>query len=121
MVIHPPMLYCGYVGMVVPFGIATAALLGGELGEAWTGSLRRWTLIPWTFLSVGIILGSWWAYAVLGWGGYWAWDPVENASLMPWLTGTAFLHSVMMQEKRGMLRVWNVWLVFTTFLLCILG
>ncbi|HET9156639.1 MAG TPA: cytochrome c biogenesis protein CcsA, partial [Myxococcaceae bacterium] len=102
MVIHPPMLYLGYVGMVVPFGIAVAALLRGQLGDAWMATLRRWTLIPWTFLSVGIVLGSWWAYAVLGWGGYWAWDPVENAGLLPWLTSTAFLHSIMIQERRGM-------------------
>lgn len=121
MVIHPPMLYCGYVGMVVPFGIATAALLGGELGEAWTGSLRRWTLIPWTFLSVGIILGSWWAYAVLGWGGYWAWDPVENASFLPWLTATAFIHSTMVHERRKTLKLWTLSLVLATFLLTILG
>jgi len=121
MVVHPPMLYCGYVGMVVPFGIATAALLGGQLGEAWTGSLRRWTLIPWTFLSVGIILGSWWAYAVLGWGGYWAWDPVENASFLPWLTATAFIHSTMVHERRKTLKLWTLSLVLATFLLTILG
>src|SRR5262252_7496248 len=121
MVIHPPMLYCGYVGMVVPFGIATAALLGGELGQAWTSSLRRWTMIPWTFLSVGIILGSWWAYAVLGWGGYWAWDPVENASFLPWLTATAFIHSTMVHERRRVLKLWTLSLVLGTFLLVILG
>jgi cytochrome c-type biogenesis protein CcmF len=121
MVIHPPMLYCGYVGMVVPFGIAAAALLRGELSEAWTASLRRWTLVPWTFLSVGIILGSWWAYAVLGWGGYWAWDPVENASFLPWLTATAFIHSTMVQERRKMLKLWTLSLALGTFLLTILG
>ena len=121
MVIHPPMLYSGYTGFTIPFAFALAALLGRYPGEKWIHITRRWTMIAWCFQSAGILLGAHWAYAVLGWGGYWAWDPVENASLMPWLTGTAFLHSVMMQEKRGMLRVWNVWLVFTTFLLCILG
>jgi len=121
MVIHPPMLYSGYTGFTIPFAFALAALLGRYPGEKWIHLTRRWTMIAWCFQSAGILLGAHWAYAVLGWGGYWAWDPVENASLMPWLTGTAFLHSVMMQEKRGMLKVWNVWLVFTTFLLCIFG
>ena len=121
MVIHPPMLYLGYVGMTIPFGIAVAALLRGDLGEAWTATLRRWTLIPWTFLSVGIILGSWWAYAVLGWGGYWAWDPVENASFLPWLTATAFIHSTMVQERRKILKLWTLSLALATFLLTILG
>src|SRR2546422_2209191 len=121
MVIHPPMLYSGYTGFSMPFAFALAALLGRYPGEKWIHVTRKWTMIAWCFQSAGILLGAHWAYAVLGWGGYWAWDPVENASLMPWLTGTAFLHSVMMQEKRGMLRVWNVWLVFSTFLLCILG
>src|SRR3989454_398024 len=121
MVIHPPMLYSGYTGFTIPFAFALAALLGRYPGEKWIHITRKWTMIAWCFQSAGILLGAHWAYAVLGWGGYWAWDPVENASLMPWLTGTAFLHSVMMQEKRGMLRVWNVWLVFSTFLLCILG
>ena len=121
MVIHPPMLYSGYTGFTIPFAFALAALLGRYPGEKWIHLTRRWTMIAWCFQSAGILLGAHWAYAVLGWGGYWAWDPVENASLMPWLTGTAFLHSVMMQEKRGMLKVWNVWLVFATFLLCILG
>jgi cytochrome c-type biogenesis protein CcmF len=121
MVIHPPLLYSGYTGFTIPFAFALAALLGRYPGEKWIHLTRKWTMIAWCFQSVGILMGAHWAYAVLGWGGYWAWDPVENASLMPWLTGTAFLHSVMMQEKRGMLRVWNVWLVFTTFLLCILG
>src|ERR671918_1391424 len=121
MVIHPPMLYLGYVGMTVPFGIAVAGLLAGRLGESWMRPLRRWTLLPWAFLSVGIVLGAWWAYAVLGWGGYWAWDPVENASLLPWLTATAFIHSVMVQERRGMLRVWNLSLLLATFCLTILG
>jgi len=121
MVVHPPMLYLGYVGMTVPFGIAAAALLRGELGEAWTTTLRRWTLIPWTFLSVGIVLGSWWAYAVLGWGGYWAWDPVENASFLPWLTATAFIHSTMVHERRKVLKLWTLSLVLGTFILTILG
>ena len=121
MVIHPPMLYLGYTGFTVPFAFALAALLGRYPGEKWIHITRRWTMIAWCFQSVGILLGAHWAYAVLGWGGYWAWDPVENASLLPWITGTAFLHSVMMQEKRGMLKVWNIWLVFTTFMLCILG
>jgi cytochrome c-type biogenesis protein CcmF len=121
MVIHPPMLYLGYTGFTVPFAFALAALLGRYPGEKWIHITRRWTMIAWGFQGVGIILGAHWAYAVLGWGGYWAWDPVENASLLPWITGTAFLHSVMMQEKRGMMKVWNVWLVFITFMLCILG
>ncbi|MFZ1972637.1 MAG: heme lyase CcmF/NrfE family subunit [Candidatus Acidiferrales bacterium] len=121
MVIHPPMLYLGYTGFTVPFAFALAALLGRYPGEKWIHITRRWTMIAWCFQSIGILLGAHWAYAVLGWGGYWAWDPVENASLLPWITGTAFLHSVMMQEKRGMMKVWNVWLVFVTFMLCILG
>jgi len=121
MVIHPPMLYLGYVGFTVPFAFALAALLGRYPGEKWIHITRRWTMVTWCFQSLGILLGAHWAYAVLGWGGYWGWDPVENASLLPWITGTAFLHSVMMQEKRGMMKVWNVWLVFVTFLLCILG
>lgn len=121
MVIHPPNLYSGYTGFTIPFAFALAALLGRYPGEKWIHLTRKWTMIAWCFQTMGILLGAHWAYAVLGWGGYWAWDPVENASLLPWLTGTAFLHSVMMQEKRGMMKVWNVWLVFTTFLLCILG
>ena len=121
MVIHPPMLYSGYTGFTIPFAFALAALLGRYPGEKWIHLTRRWTMIAWCFQTIGVLLGAHWAYAVLGWGGYWAWDPVENASLMPWLTGTAFLHSVMMQEKRGMMRVWNVWLVFATFLLTIFG
>ncbi|HXQ25733.1 MAG TPA: heme lyase CcmF/NrfE family subunit [Candidatus Acidoferrales bacterium] len=121
MVIHPPMLYSGYTGFTVPFAFALAALLGRYPGEKWIHITRRWTMVAWCFQSVGILLGAHWAYAVLGWGGYWAWDPVENASFLPWITGTAFLHSVMMQEKRGMMKVWNVWLVFVTFMLCILG
>jgi cytochrome c-type biogenesis protein CcmF len=121
MVIHPPMLYLGYVGFSVPFAFALAALIMKYPGEKWIHITRRWTMVTWLFLTCGIFLGAHWAYAVLGWGGYWGWDPVENASLLPWLTGTAFLHSVMMQEKRGMMKVWNVWLIFTTFMLSIFG
>ena len=121
MVIHPPMLYMGYVGFTVPFAFALGALIMKYPGEKWIQITRRWTMVTWGFLTVGVFLGAHWAYAVLGWGGYWGWDPVENASLMPWLTGTAFLHSVMMQEKRGMLKVWNMWLIFATFLLSMLG
>src|SRR5580693_8004716 len=121
MVIHPPMLYLGYVGFTVPFAFALGALIMKYPGEKWIHITRRWTMVTWCFLTVGVFLGAHWAYAVLGWGGYWGWDPVENASLMPWLTGTAFLHSVMMQEKRGMLKVWNMALVFATFLLSMLG
>jgi len=121
MVIHPPMLYLGYVGFTIPFAFALGALIMKYPGEKWIHITRRWTMVTWGFLTCGIFLGAHWAYAVLGWGGYWGWDPVENASLMPWLVGTAFLHSVMMQEKRGMLKVWNMWLVFATFWLAILG
>ncbi len=121
MVIHPPNLYSGYTGFTIPFAFALGALLARYPGEKWIHLTRKWTMIAWMFQSMGILLGAHWAYAVLGWGGYWGWDPVENASLLPWLSGTAFLHSVMMQEKRGMMKVWNVWLVFCTFLLCILG
>jgi cytochrome c-type biogenesis protein CcmF len=121
MVIHPPMLYLGYVGFSVPFAFALGALMMRYPGEKWIHITRRWTMVTWLFLTCGIFLGAHWAYSVLGWGGYWGWDPVENASLMPWLTGTAFLHSVMMQEKRGMMKTWNVWLIFSTFMLTILG
>ena len=121
MVIHPPMLYLGYVGFSVPFAFALGALMMRYPGEKWIHITRRWTMVTWLFLTCGICLGMHWAYAVLGWGGYWGWDPVENASLMPWLAGTAFLHSVMMQEKRGMMKGWNVWLIFSTFMLSILG
>jgi cytochrome c-type biogenesis protein CcmF len=121
MVIHPPMLYLGYVGVSVPFAFALAALIMRYPGEKWIHITRRWTMVGWLFLTFGISLGAHWAYAVLGWGGYWGWDPVENASLLPWLSTTAFLHSVMMQEKRGMMKVWNVWLIFITFMLSILG
>src|SRR6201992_3646871 len=121
MVIHPPMLYLGYVGFTVPFAFALGALMMRYPGEKWIHITRRWTMVTWLFLPCGIFLGAHWAYSVLGWGGYWAWDPVENASLMPWLTGTAFLHSVMMQEKKGMMKVWNIVLISATFLLCIFG
>ncbi|WP_348260734.1 cytochrome c-type biogenesis CcmF C-terminal domain-containing protein [Telmatobacter sp. DSM 110680] len=121
MVIHPPMLYLGYVGFSVPFAFALGALMMRYPGEKWIKITRVWTLVTWLFLTGGIFLGMHWAYAVLGWGGYWGWDPVENASFMPWLTGTAFLHSVMMQEKKGMMKSWNVWLIFSTFLLTLLG
>jgi len=121
MVIHPPMLYLGYVGFSVPFAFALGALMMRYPGEKWIKITRIWTMVTWMFLTCGIFLGMHWAYAVLGWGGYWGWDPVENASFMPWLTGTAFLHSVMMQEKKGMMKSWNVWLIFTTFLLTLLG
>jgi len=121
MVMHPPLLYLGYVGFSVPFAFALGALMMRYPGEKWIHITRRWTMVTWLFLTVGIFMGAHWAYSVLGWGGYWGWDPVENASLMPWLTGTAFLHSVMMQEKRGMMKNWNVWLIFSTFLLTILG
>ncbi len=118
---HPPTLYLGYVGFTIPFAFAMAALITGRLGEGWLLETRRWTLFAWGFLTAGIVLGAWWAYEVLGWGGYWGWDPVENASFLPWLTGTAYLHSVLVQERRGMLRVWNLSLVCATFSLTILG
>jgi cytochrome c-type biogenesis protein CcmF len=121
MVIHPPMLYLGYVGFTVPFAFALGALIMKYPSDKWIHITRRWTMVTWGLLTCGIFLGAHWAYSVLGWGGYWGWDPVENASLMPWLVGTAFLHSVMMQEKRGMLKVWNMWLVFAAFWLAILG
>jgi cytochrome c-type biogenesis protein CcmF len=119
--IHPPMLYAGYVGFTIPFSFAIAALVTARFGEGWLADVRRTTLIAWGFLTVGIVLGAWWSYSVLGWGGYWGWDPVENASLLPWLTATAFIHSLMVQERRGMLRVWNLSLVIATFCLTILG
>jgi len=121
MAFHPPMLYLGYVGFTVPFAFAIAALATGRVGEGWLVETRRWTLLAWGFLTAGIVLGAWWSYEVLGWGGYWKWDPVENASFLPWLTGTAYLHSVMVQERRGMLRVWNLSLLCATFALTILG
>ena len=118
---HPPLLYLGLVGFTVPFAFAMASLITGRVGEAWMAETRRWTLFAWVFLSGGIVLGAWWSYQVLGWGGFWAWDPVENAAFIPWLTATAFIHSVMVQERRGMLRVWNLSLVLSTFSLTILG
>jgi cytochrome c-type biogenesis protein CcmF len=121
MAVHPPVLYLGYVGFTVPFAFAVAALVTGRVGEGWLMETRRWTLFAWGFLTMGIVLGAWWSYEVLNWGGYWGWDPVENASLLPWLTGTAYLHSVMVQERRGMLRVWNLSLLCATFSLTILG
>ncbi len=121
MAIHPPILYIGYVGFTVPFAFAISALITGRLGEGWLLETRKWTLIAWGCLTLGIIFGGWWSYEVLGWGGYWGWDPVENASLLPWLTGTAFIHSVLVQERRGMLRVWNLSLVCATFALTIFG
>lgn len=121
MVIHPPTLYLGYVGMTVPFAFAVAALMGGRLGPDLLKSLRLWLLVPWAFLTMGIVLGGWWAYEVLGWGGYWAWDPVENASLLPWLTATAAVHSILVVERKGLLKGWTVTLVLSTFLLTILG
>jgi cytochrome c-type biogenesis protein CcmF len=121
MAIHPPMLYLGYVGSIVPFAFAMASLLTRQPGEGWIHTTRRWAIVTWLFQTTGITLGMGWAYSVLGWGGYWGWDPVENASVMPWITATAFLHSVMMQEKKGMMKVWNMVLVSATFLLSILG
>jgi cytochrome c-type biogenesis protein CcmF len=121
MMIHPPMLYTGYVGFSVPFAFAIGALIARRTGADWIRATRRFALIAWTFLGTGIMLGALWSYTELGWGGYWAWDPVENASLMPWLVGTAFLHSIMVQEKRGMLKVWNASLICATFALALLG
>ena len=121
MVIHPPILYLGYVGFTVPFAFAMASLISKQKGEEWIHTTRRWSVVTWFFQSTGILLGAGWAYAVLGWGGYWGWDPVENASLLPWLTSTAFLHSVIMQEKKGMMKIWNMVLVASTFFLCIFG
>jgi cytochrome c-type biogenesis protein CcmF len=121
MAIHPPLLYLGYVGMTVPFAFGIGALLSGRLDDTWLRVTRNWTIVAWSFLTLAIVAGMWWSYEVLGWGGYWAWDPVENASFMPWLTATAFMHSAMVQERRGLLRVWNMSLIISTFLLTILG
>jgi len=121
MVFHPPMLYLGYISITIPFAFAIAALLSKRLDADWLVAIRKWTLLSWLFLSIGICLGMWWAYVELGWGGYWSWDPVENASLLPWLTMTAFLHSVMVQEKRGMLKKWNLGLIIGSWLLSIFG
>ena len=121
MVVHPPFLYLGFVGMMIPFGLASAALLAGRLGADFLRPLRTWLLLPWVFLTVAIVLGGWWAYEVLGWGGYWAWDPVENASFLPWLTATAALHSALLVERKGILKGWTITLVQASFLLTILG
>jgi len=121
MAIHPPALYTGFVGMTIPYAFGMAALITGHLDDSWLRAVRRWTMISWLILSFGLMLGMLWAYEELGWGGYWAWDPVENAALLPWFTATAFLHSVMVQERRSMLRVWNVTLVIMTFFLTIVG
>src|ERR671934_1776360 len=121
MAIHPPLLYLGYVGLTIPFAFAAAALLSGRFDERWIVATRRWTILAWTALGIGILLGAKWAYEEVGWGGYYAWDPVENAALMPWLAATAFLHSVMVQEKKNMLRVWNATLVALAFCLSIFG
>ncbi|MCS7260208.1 MAG: heme lyase CcmF/NrfE family subunit [Anaerolineae bacterium] len=121
MIVHPPLLYLGFVGFVIPFAFAVAALSTRQTGDLWIRVIRRWTLVAWLFLSMGLLVGMWWAYGVLGWGGYWGWDPVENAALMPWLTGTAFLHSVIIQERRGMFKVWNMVLIMITYSLVIFG
>src|SRR5438045_799194 len=121
MAIHPPSLYTGFVGMTIPFAFGIAALITGHLDDSWLRAVRRWTMFAWLFLSIGLFLGMIWAYEELGWGGYWMWDPVENAALLPWFTATAFLHSVMVQERRSMLRIWNVTLVIVTFFLTIFG
>ncbi|HEX6330700.1 MAG TPA: cytochrome c-type biogenesis CcmF C-terminal domain-containing protein [Actinomycetota bacterium] len=121
MAAHPPFLYLGFIGFTVPFGFAVAALATGRLGDDWMRITRRWTLLAWVFLTVGLLLGALWSYGVLGWGGYWAWDPVENVALLPWLTATAFVHSVIVQERRGMLKVWNLALVVATFALTVLA
>ncbi|OLC89373.1 MAG: hypothetical protein AUI86_01110 [Gemmatimonadetes bacterium 13_1_40CM_3_66_12] len=121
MVFHPPMLYLGYISITIPFAFAIAALLSKRLDSDWLVAIRKWTLVSWLFLSIGLLIGMWWAYVELGWGGYWAWDPVENAALLPWLVMTAFLHSVMVQEKRGMLKKWNLALIIGAWLLSIFG
>ncbi len=121
MAIHPPMLYLGFTTFTIPFAYCLAALLSGEVSNTWIRLTRRWTLIAWAFLTTGIVLGGHWAYLELGWGGFWAWDPVENASFLPWLTATAYLHSVMIQERKNMLKIWNVWLVILTYGLTVLG
>src|SRR5438552_9841799 len=121
MAIHPPMLYLGFIGMTVPFAFAIAALVTGNLSDAWIRITRRWVLTAWIFLTLGLLLGALWSYGVLGWGGYWAWDPVENVALLPWLMATAFLHSVMLQERRGMLKIWNLCMVVGAFALTTFG
>ena len=121
MLYHPPMLLAGYMSWTIPFAFAVAALTTGRVDEAWIRTTRRYALVAWAILGIGNMLGAWWAYRVLGWGGYWGWDPVENSAIMPWLVGTAFIHSVMIQERRGMLKVWNMALVMVTFYLAIFG
>src|SRR5436305_6231999 len=121
MITHPVALYLGFTGFTVPFAFAVAALITGRVGDFWITTTRRWTILAWYFLSLGLLIGGWWSYHVLGWGGYWAWDPVENAAFMPWLTGTAFLHSVMIQERRRLLRLWNLAPVLLTFSLTLFG
>jgi cytochrome c-type biogenesis protein CcmF len=121
MALHPPLLYLGYTGLAVPFAFGVAALVTRRLDEEWLRIVRRWTIVPWIFLTLGIVAGAWWSYEVLGWGGYWAWDPVENAALLPWLTATAFLHSAMVAERRGGLRIWTSALVIATFVLTLVG
>src|SRR5262249_6219181 len=121
MLVHPPMLLLGYMSWSVPFAFATAAMISGRLDARWLHTIRRWMLAAWTIQTTGLLLGAWWAYHVLGWGGYWGWDPVENAALLPWLTATAFLHSSMVQERRGTLKIWNLSLIVATFALAIFG
>ena len=121
MITHPVALYLGFTGFTVPFAFAMAALIIGRTGDEWITITRRWTIVAWYFLSLGLLIGGWWSYHVLGWGGYWAWDPVENAAFMPWLTATAFLHSVMIQERRRMLKLWNLALIILTFSLTLFG
>jgi len=121
MIAHPPTLFLGYAGFAVPFALAFGALIGGRSDNRWIAPIRRWVIASWLFLTIGIVLGAWWAYVELGWGGYWAWDAVENASLLPWFTGTALMHSLIVQQRRGTLKVWNIWLISLTFLLCIFG
>ena len=121
MAVHPPFLYLGFIGFTVPFAFGVAALLAGTGSDAWVSIIRRWTLLVWCFLTVGLVLGALWSYSVLGWGGYWAWDPVENVALLPWLVATAFLHSIMLQERRGMARLWNIALVIGAFALTTFG
>ncbi|MBV9278585.1 MAG: cytochrome c biogenesis protein CcsA, partial [Chloroflexi bacterium] len=119
--VHPVLLYCGYVGLAIPYAVALASLLSGVPDHSALRLMRRWALIPWVFLSLGIVAGMWWSYAVLGWGGYWSWDPVENASVMPWLVTTAFLHSLQVQERRGMLKTWTMSLIVLAFLFSVFG
>ena len=121
MLIHPPMLLMGYMSFSLPFAFAAAAMITGQLDSTWLRAIRRWTLAAWSIQAAGLLLGAWWAYHVLGWGGYWGWDPVENAALLPWLTATAFLHSTMVQERRGSLKVWSLGLIIATFLLALFG